>query len=1393
MQNNKIIDIARKGFIDSLDLLIFSTEDLLNCLRIRGKENNTLPHVLAELCIRYYFAPSLDFKKNLLDVFPDYIGEMFLEAVAKFHKEFSFLTDLDSGYSRKIKDAIIERRNYFFNADGAFPVCSSEDAFLLPFYLSEHKEDTPWVVDGHDNEIPEWSKAIEELQIPYQVKVAINSRNSLIGHSLQLPVYLASLVKQEKFLPFDPYKFISTGAIEQGKLKSVQFSKKYEVLCKKNIGAYFVCPKPLEDLNMTLDSEIGVMPEGFSLYEIRNFCGEFIVKHHLLKNQLPSDGFVGRQQELAAIHALLNPYIHSQKKKVPILLGASGVGKTALANRYARICCPYEYRKYISLDGNQKALFSVFNKYYESTICQNEFGFKIDETYKTEQEKFVALISLLERKKERILFILDNVSPDLQLDADVKNNFPNYSESCIDFIATSTMCCFNTNEIDFVQRIEIKGLNIDDGLELFRSKRKINSIEERKAAEEIIRFVDGNAWAIDVISEVLKQKLKKSDDDYQKKLVELQSFPLQALSPNSSMVRIAHDKEINPVLLIEPLLKQLDEIDLLIAQAAACCDPKYIFKEWLRDVFNYNKKLLGYIYDEEYDFTSRLIQSHILIESQELFCMHRLTQYVLLKKYEKECMRHRGILSGILKKRDIKSNVTELIAYAMFEHHSLENNHSITISPLRVDIDDFLLQNICISFHPLMNDFLTDLEKESYICSFVILFESKQKFSKEQKCYLITISRLFKYQFDISKINELTRNPTQVLSNLKTILLTEKRQKAWLADAVFCMSLVTNNAYKKIMQILCQVMKIFDWQEKEVKNFIKKYLLISKETCPEILWRTIKTLPGNYSWKSILDYRKVALRGLWDSLLQELDNEYHEFWLKRVETEFRLAKYIMDYEYAELGDFCLSIKVMNFISQCKISCWIMTSDMKNLIMEMEVFEDKCRSLWNQANEILYFFGEKQIDFPSAYSIRFEEDYSSLNQKRWFFSLKRAYEKYEKYCKEIDLRKEKLCRQIELYQHGKFAESIEKIKKEEQEIRDQERLRKEKEEEVFEFVHDGKKNKLEVNFEKINNIPFDIHHISSIIFFRNEWFLFSDGLWHSKNRQYWEKINSFPVEYCNTFYRVKLNVSNGIIFALTEKEIFYSIDGFNWSVIKIKQKISSINNIFYFDSRWWLSVNIAFKYFYKQKGVFGNKKISELGVRTVFFEAETLDGIWELSNSFALEKGQVIEPNALFISEEKIYAICSWEYRYYNNNRLAQNPKFIHADKKKHWGISNCSHELMKYDEPNNDIGGYFVQGLSNIFCATKNGLFFYEENQWKKKIDCFDFSAGDNLFAIGKLWIITISDVWYKNYFYISDGENDFRKFKPRFWYSKIFFHNNQFIACNTQDEEILFGELNIC
>ena len=536
----EIASASGKGF---LNLFLFSDQDLIDFYEHRKHS----PHVFAELIFRYYFSEDEDLRKfltqhlNLLDQFISEIRQNVFSNTLFSGKKLDADPELQG-----IKNALSERWNYLRGISGTFPVCTENDAWILPFtFHFIPGMETSSCADADGEIIPEWDIKIKELHLSPSCRVEIGLAQGqlndlhivLEGASLQLSVYLAHLVAQQNLLPYDPFRLMATGALADNRLESVRVEEKYKALSRKYPHAYLLFPVPKQEFLGYCQENMLPLPFGASLEEIKNKCKEYILEHGLniqtqrrLNSEVSITGFVGRHRELSAIHRILN-----SNHKIPFIHGAPGMGKTALALEYARLMTPFEYPKnggFALLNaGGAKNITEIFRQLWDDLHYRKSFGLKIPEEMLARPEELLLEIKdQLNSLQHSILILFDNVSYELQLNEELKKFFPEYSNENIQIIATGQGIRFSVTENDPVFPMELEGLSETDAIDLLKSKRPFESSEELDAAQKIISFLGGNAWAVDVVGESLKQLDPKYPDDYREKWAEMQKIPLKEIS-----------------------------------------------------------------------------------------------------------------------------------------------------------------------------------------------------------------------------------------------------------------------------------------------------------------------------------------------------------------------------------------------------------------------------------------------------------------------------------------------------------------------------------------------------------------------------------------------------------------------------------------------------------------------------------------------------------------------------------------------------------------------------------------------------------------------------------------------------------------------------------------------
>ena len=153
-----------------------------------------------------------------------------------------------------------------------------------------------------------------------------------------------------------------------------------------------------------------------------------------------------------------------------------------------------------------------------------------------------AIIPALKAIGKQILIIIDNVDDPFAMFSrqEIDEQLAwrrDKKDGYIHIMATTRKNNVLTTDGDYAYPLPIKDLEKKDALELFRKKKNFELIEptedtqdteqlkneERKAAEEIIEYVGGNAWALSMIAE----SLKAENMTYTKKLQEIKRLAPQ--------------------------------------------------------------------------------------------------------------------------------------------------------------------------------------------------------------------------------------------------------------------------------------------------------------------------------------------------------------------------------------------------------------------------------------------------------------------------------------------------------------------------------------------------------------------------------------------------------------------------------------------------------------------------------------------------------------------------------------------------------------------------------------------------------------------------------------------------------------------------------------------------
>lgn len=173
--------------------------------------------------------------------------------------------------------------------DGIVPVVLTESdgqkrGCAIPFCLERTDDSKSCVIDVKGTPIPEWSKAVTDLNLPgVCVRLLFDStvdkdknKDMYSGASLQLPVLMSYWRQNEQLPGYNPFAVVATGKIQDNRLVPVCLEQKYEGLSDYFGKLVFFYP----DDNKTDNDYLFPIPVGTPVDKIKTICLEQIVSRN---------------------------------------------------------------------------------------------------------------------------------------------------------------------------------------------------------------------------------------------------------------------------------------------------------------------------------------------------------------------------------------------------------------------------------------------------------------------------------------------------------------------------------------------------------------------------------------------------------------------------------------------------------------------------------------------------------------------------------------------------------------------------------------------------------------------------------------------------------------------------------------------------------------------------------------------------------------------------------------------------------------------------------------------------------------------------------------------------------------------------------------------------------
>lgn len=641
-----------------------------------------------------------------------------------------------------------------------------------------------------------------------------------------------------------------------------------------------------------------------------------------------------------------------------------------------------------------------------------------------------------------------------------------------------------------------------------------------------------------------------------------------------------------------------------------------------------------------------------------------------------------------------------LIATEIFK----EENNIVSIAPQIPPYGDFSIEGllggyISIGFHSFLVTNPSEIEKRCYVESFAILF-ALIGYGEHQQNYIKSVAEFFGDKFYTDRIESLIKNPKVIdVKSIGSTLNSSARKYAWIVDAMY-LSSPGGDIHEKAETIILQMCKVLNFNENEIRNFLDNTKILVAEKKSEKLFQAIEKLNHkSNAWKTILNHRRISLKGAFNDIKNKHDALRRKGQILSLEIGQASIKWI---------DWYFSIGDENFLQKAayaveRSSCISRFDELKN---EAEAFANSCKDDIYSVNEIIAMFNIASIDYSlNLYSVNADKA-TSVSNVHWGDNMGDSFDKLTAFVDEITNVLEMQIRQLNLFEEGRYQESIVENDKKEALAKAEQRKQEEEKKKIVTISKGTNTASLHIDFEKISNIPFDYEKIKTVVSDEKAWYVLSDDLWTSEDGSKWEKI-----EFSNKNAMDELLYVNGtfILFGTYDSQYFYSTDGKNWKFGRFPETSHNHVNIFFAGNKWYLQEwGYLTSYTYVKEGIIWDSEETDKCQGTILYSTSDLSEKWKKFNQ-KFSTGIYSSARSVSGDEDKLFALCSYDSMYLNNTRIAnRHAHFAFALNAKDWYEATCKADILKnYSE----ISGRFLKTKNGFICASSIGIFHSEDGK----------------------------------------------------------------------------------